>query len=298
VARAAVPERDAMTGTPVAGRLSAPAADAGSTRKVVDAETALSVIRAGDAVSFGGATLRRKPVGLAAAIGRSDVTGLRLQVWLGSFDVDVLVGTGRVAELDIAYTGFGPLGLPRATRRAVESGRVTVRNWSEASFVAAVRAAGQGLDFAVNRSLLGTSMADEIGTRIESPITGRPVVAVPALVADVAILHAQAADRWGNVYRERPNTTDDIDPLMASAARHVIVSVEEIVDTDDPRFSRDDVVIPGMWVDAVVESPRGAWPTACDGRYGVDLEAVQSYLDTSVTDEGVRDWVRAWGPGS
>jgi glutaconate CoA-transferase subunit A len=247
--------------------------------KLATIDAALDLCPPGAALALGGATLRRKPMTLVRALAERKPSGLRLWTWLGSLDVDVLVAAGAVAEVNSAYVGFGPLGLPPATRRAFADGSVVFHDYSESSFIASVRAGGQGLPFAITRALLGTSLADDVAVDIPSPHGGPPVQAVPAARPDVAFLHAHSADEFGNVRRRRPNATDDIDLLIAAAARHVVVSVEQIDAHADIVRNRDEVILPAHHVTAVVHAPRGAHPTGCDGFYDADFDALTAYVE-------------------
>lgn len=248
--------------------------------KIVALDDALVGCRDGMSIGLGGATLRRKPIALVRALVARGVRDLSVAVWLGSLDVDLLLQAGAIRRLDAAYVGFGPLGLSNLMKEASVRGDIEFRDFSESSFIAALRAGTQGAPFALTRAILGTSLGEGFAREIESPFDGTRVMAVPSIRPDVVLLHAQAADQYGNVYRQRPNATDDIDHIWALAGDHVVVSAEEIV-TRGSEWSRDDVVIPGRYVAAVVHAPGGALPTSCDGRYPSDLAALAGHLQAT-----------------
>ena len=147
---------------------------------------------------------------------------------------------------------------------------------------------------ALTRALVGTSLADDLGAEaVDLPFGGEGLLAVPAARPDVALIHAQSADELGNVRRRRPNRSDDIDHVIAASAQQVIVSVEEIEETGTILENRDETLIPGNYVTAVVHAPGGALPTGCDGYYDPDLEALAAHAEASKTPEGIAAFVGA-----
>lgn len=259
--------------------------------KLTTLADAVALCASGGTLALGGATLRRKPMALVRALLERGDRDLDLWTWIGSLDVDLLIAAGMVRSVNSAYVGFGPLGLASTSRRAFADGSVTFRDWSESSLVASLRAGGQGLPMGLTRALLGTSLAEDLAVEVASPFGGPRVLAVPAARPDVAFLHAQSADEYGNVRRRRPNVTDDIDLVIAAASRQVIVSVEEIEDHATLVAARDEVILAGHHVAAVVHAPRGAHPTGCDGFYDADLAHLATYAEASRSAEGIARYI-------
>jgi glutaconate CoA-transferase subunit A len=260
--------------------------------KLTGIEEAIGLVAPGSSVALGGATMRRKPMALVRALALSEAADLDLWTWIGSTDVDLLVGAGRVRSVNSAYVGFGAFGLAQTSRRAFADGSVEFRDWSESSLVSSFKAGASGMPVAITRALAGTSLADELGAvRVDLPFGGEGLYAVPAARPDVALIHAQSADRLGNVRRRRPNRSDDIDHVIAASARRVIVSVEEVEDSETILENRDETLIPGHYVTAVVHAPGGALPTGCDGFYDPDLEQLAAYAEASRTPEGIAAYV-------
>jgi glutaconate CoA-transferase subunit A len=187
---------------------------------------------------------------------------------LGSADVEVLLGSGSVAEVHSA--GVALEGLAPRWRAARESGSPTVVEWSEGAFVAALLAASLGLDSQLWATGLDTDLPAVNSWLKEAadPHTGARVLAVRALVPDVALLHVSGLDEEGNAHVD-----DDLvaDALLARASRRVIVTYERRVEAD-PALA----AISRLWIDEAVEAPGGAAPTACAPHYGVDAEALSS----------------------
>lgn len=110
---------------------------------------------------------------------------------------------------------------------------------------------------------------------VADPYTGQEWVAIPAIQPDWTIIHVQEADAAGNC-RIRGPKYDDL--LKARAARHVLVTCEELV-ADDAFSAQPELTdLPGFLVDAVVEVPGGARPHSCYGRYPADDAFFAGYL--------------------
>jgi glutaconate CoA-transferase, subunit A len=259
--------------------------------KLKSIEEAISLCRTGGSVGLGGATMRRKPMALVRALAATDVAELDLWTWIGSTDVDLLIGAGKVRSVNSAYVGFGAFGLAQTSRRAFADGSVEFRDWSESSLVGAFKAGAGGMPVALTKALLGTSLAEGLAEEVDLPFTDERLLATPAARPDVALIHAQSADELGNVRRRRPNRSDDIDHVIAASARQVIVSVEEIEDTETILANRDETLIPGNHVSAVVHAPEGAKPTGCDGYYDPDLEQLAAYAEASRSPEGIAAYI-------
>ncbi len=265
--------------------------------KVMSVADAIGLCEPGDSIALGGATMRRKPMGLVRALAGAAVGDLDLWTWIGSADVDLLIGAGKVRSVNSAYVGFGAFGLAQTSRRAFADGSVEFRDWSESALAEAFRAGSAGLPVALTKALLGTSLVAGLAREVDLPFTDERLAAIPAARPDVALIHAQSADELGNVRRRRPNRTDDIDHLIATSARRLIVSVEEIVPREEVLEDRDATIIPGTYVDAVVHLPGGAHPTGCDGWYDPDLEHLAVYAEASRSAAGIADYISTYVDG-
>ena len=222
----------------------------------------------GALVAFGGGELKRKPVAAArelVALGRRD---LRIATMLGSAEVEVLLGGDGLAEVHSA--GVMLLGLAPRWRHARQSGSPRVVEWSEGTFVAALQAAALGADSMLWPSGAGTDLpaVNPWLKEVADPWSGAPVLAVRALVPDVAIIHAHGVDEEGNVYIDGDLVVDE---LLARAARRVVVTYEREVPVDRARTS-----IARLFVDDTVQAEGGAAPTAMPGLYEVDRDGIGS----------------------
>lgn len=254
--------------------------------KLTSLDDAAGLVGDGALLGVGGVLLRRKPIAFLAALAAAGRRGLRLASFLASLDVDLLVARGAVAEVHAGYVGFEQLGFAPAFGQAVAAGDVRALEYSELLFVSGLRASLAGLPFLPTRGARGSDLVAELGVEeIACPYTGERLLAAPALRPDVCVIHAEAADEHGNVLA--PSTKDflfDADANIARAAEAVVVTAERIVPTSEIR--RGGALLFSYEVTAVVEAPRGAWPTALPGIYGADVAAVRAYLEEAVADPG------------
>jgi glutaconate CoA-transferase subunit A len=189
--------------------------------------------------------------------GRQDLTVVRLTP-----DVlfDQMIGLGRVGRVIFSYGGNPGVGSLHRFRDAVEHGwprSIDLVEHSHAGLANAYVAGASHLPFAVLRGYAGTDLpahSDDIAF-IDCPFTGQKLSAVRAINPDVAIIHAQQADRHGNVQLWG---LSGVQKEAVLAAKHAIVTVEEIVDelVARPRA----IVLPNWVLDAVCHVPNGAWP--------------------------------------
>ncbi|MFO1392810.1 MAG: CoA-transferase [Steroidobacteraceae bacterium] len=183
---------------------------------------------------------------------------------------DQLIGMGCASRLTFSWGGNPGVGSLHRLRDAVENawpGPLELDEHTHAGMAAAYCAGAARLPFGVLRGYIGTDLvaANPRIRSVECPFTGERLAAVPAINPDVTVLHAQRADRKGNValvgivgaQRE-----------AALAARALIVTVEEIVDELPPAMN--SIVLPHWIVSAVVHCPGGAYPAYAQGYYGRD----------------------------
>jgi glutaconate CoA-transferase subunit A len=190
--------------------------------------------------------------------GRQDLTVVRLTP-----DVlfDQMIGLGRVEQVVFSYGGNPGVGSLHRFRDAVENGwprPIELREHSHAGLANAYAAGASHLPFAVLRGYAGTDLPehnDDIAF-IECPFTGQRLSAVRAINPDVAIIHAQQADRHGNVQLWG---LSGVQKEAVLAAKHAIVTVEEIVDELSARPRA--IVLPAWVLDAICHVPNGAWPS-------------------------------------
>jgi glutaconate CoA-transferase subunit A len=184
---------------------------------------------------------------------------------------DQLIGMGCARKLVFSWGGNPGVGSLHRLRDAVERGwpnALEIEEHSHAAMAAAYAAGAAGLPCAMLRGYAGSDLVRHNANirAIECPFTGERLAAVPALRPDVAIVHAQRADREGNVLIEG---IVGVQREVVLAARRAIVTVEEVVD-DLRAPSPNSAVLPYWTVTAIAEVPGGARPSYAHGYYGRD----------------------------
>jgi glutaconate CoA-transferase subunit A len=174
---------------------------------------------------------------------------------------DQLIGAGCARKLVFSWGGNPGVGSLHRFRDAIENAwpvPLDIEEHSHAGMANRYAAGAAGLPFAVLRGYRGTGLAGlaENISEITCPFTGEQLTAVAALTPDVAVIHAQRADRAGNVQLWG---ITGVQKEAVLAARHSVATVEEIVDELDPRPGA--VVLPAWTVTYVAEAPGGAHPS-------------------------------------
>ena len=183
---------------------------------------------------------------------------------------DQLIGMGCARKLTFSWGGNPGVGSLHRLRDAVENQwprALELDEHSHAGMAAAFCAGAARLPFGMLRGYLGTDLPAHNPNirRVACPFTGEMLAAVPALNPDVTILHAQRADRAGNVAIEGIlGATRE----AALAATTLIVTVEEIVDALPPAMN--GIVLPHWVITAVAHCPGGAYPSYAQGHYARD----------------------------
>jgi glutaconate CoA-transferase subunit A len=245
---------------------------------------AVSLVSDGAMVALGGGLCARLPMAMVRELIRQGRRGLHLIGSAHSIDVDLLVATGAVRRCEESYVGFEQdLGLAPGYRRAAEAGTIEVAESCCATILAQLRAAEMGLPFLPVRGVRGSDIRrlHPEYAEITCPFTGEILVAVPALRPDVALLHAPAGDRYGNLHLEQPYVLDE---RFASASRLVVATVDELVSTEE--VVRSGVTIPAHLVAAVAEVAYGAHPSSCYPRYAYDRDHLREYLAAAQAGAG------------
>ena len=181
---------------------------------------------------------------------------------------DQMIGMGCVDKLIFSWGGNPGVGSLHRFRDAIEQGwpnSLTYEEHSHAAMANAYEAGAAGLPCAVFRGYIGGDLP-KVNAKIkfiDCPFTGERLAAIPSHRPDVAVIHAQRADRKGNVMIEG---VLGVQKEAVLASKRQVVTVEEIVD-ELPERSLNAVVLPHWTVSHVVEVPGGAFPSYAQGYY-------------------------------
>lgn len=216
---------------------------------------------------------------------------------------DQLIGMGCVKKLIFSYAGNPGVGLLLRFRDAVENGwphKLEIEEHSHAAMANAYEAGAAGLPCAVFRGYRGAELAD-VNPNIKSvtcPFTGENLAAVPAINADVAIIHAQRANSNGDVMIEG---IVGVQKEAVLGSKRSVVTVEEIVE-DFGDVSPNAVILPGWTINAVVEIPGGAHPSYAHGYYARDNAFYKDWDRIARDRDTFIDWMQnnviTSGPGA
>jgi glutaconate CoA-transferase subunit A len=270
--------------------------------KVTSLAEAVATIRDGDHVAIGGNTFSRTPFAAVWEIVRQRKAHLTVSRSITSTEGDFLLAGGCVDRYVTSWFSQGlPWGLSRVMRDYVENAKVVYEEWSHMSLGMMYRAGALGIPFMPTRVMMGSSMPGALVTRVETmtcPYSGDPLFLLPALNPDVALIHVQRCDRFGNAqYDGLPFMDAD----LALAADRVILTTERIVENDEIRAAPDQTRIPFMAVDAVIEVPGGSAPHECAGCYDASYKTMDSYAELIRQGgvESAREYMREYiyGPG-
>lgn len=249
-------------------------------------------VRDGMAIAMGCGLESLIPFAASHEIIRQRRKDLTLIGPISDIQFDQLIGAGCLRKIQASWVGNVAAGLGHNFRRAAESGEpvpLAIEEHSNFTIGLGLQAAAMGLPFLPTRSIKGSDIAKQAHFgRVNCPFSGEELIAVRAIVPDLAILHVQRADDqgnahlWGNygVMRE-----------AAMAAKQVILTCEELVDhsliVSDPNRN----LIPGFVVSAVVHEPNGSFPSPTQGFARRDDNFYFEYHQATRTVEGFKAWL-------
>ena len=227
---------------------------------------------------------QRGPSSLVREIIRQKKRNLGLAGKFIYMDTSLLAAGGCLNRIDVGYIG---VGLEPVTR-ALANGSIKLTEWSNSAITMRMMAGSMGIPFIAVRFLGGSDCFKYSAAKlIRDPFTGKETVLLPALNPDVAIVHVHQADKYGN---SRIFGSNVCPAEAAASSKKVIISAEEIIDTEDIRRNPGNTTIPYYLVDAVVEAPFGCYPGEVQGVYLQDMDyiiklvaAASSKVDTAMT---------------
>ena len=205
---------------------------------------------------------------------------------VSGLQADLLIGAGCVATIETSAVSLGEFGAAPRFSAAVRSGAIRIVDGTCPAIYAGMQAGQKGTPFAALRGIIGSDLLAhrDDWKVIDNPFApGDRVVAIKAIVPDVALFHALAADRHGNVFlgRDRDGMT------LAQASRSALVTVEELVEgnllEDDARAG---AVLPALYVTQIAHARHGTWPAAFGEAHAVDARWMARYAELARTEAG------------
>ena len=247
-------------------------------KRMTEAEAVSQFVHNGDYIGTELYGTVRCPMSLVSELIRQGKKDLGV-AGQGVLELDYLLAAGLVKALDLTYIGLEMYGVSNPLRREIESGRIeTCVEWSNAAIAWRFKATAMGVPFLPMRSMLGSDTLKYSAAKVvKDPFTGDSIGLVPALILDAGFIHVHRADKYGNAQIDGIN---GFASEMARACKRLIISTEQIVDSEVIRSHPNRTVIPYFLVDAVVEAPFGSHPGEMCYLYKRD-EAM------------IKDWVKA-----
>jgi glutaconate CoA-transferase subunit A len=236
----------------------------------------------------------RAPMSLCREIVRQGKKNLRI-AGQGIMELDILIAAGLIEAIDQTYIGYEVYGVSPVLRRAAEKGiprKIKFSDWSNAALAWRMKAAAMGVPFIPVRSMAGTDTLKYSGAKvITCPFTNSPITLLPATSIDIGLIHVHKADKYGNCQIEG---ISGFAYELSRASRKLIISAEEIIDTEEIRRYPDRTIIPYYLVDAVVEAPFGSHPGDMCYCYWRDEEHLANYVEGAQTVEGIETYLKKY----
>ncbi|MDE0061142.1 MAG: hypothetical protein OXI22_12300 [Defluviicoccus sp.] len=264
--------------------------------KVMSLEEAAALVKDGDHVALGGCTLSRTPMAMVWALIRARRKDLVVSRSITSTEGDLFYGSGASRHVLTSWFSQGIVwGVSKVMRHFTETGQAVFEEWSHMAIGVRYRAGAMGVPFIPVRSMLGSDLTGRIDgpKEMDCPFTGDRLLLVPALNPDVALIHVQRCDEYGNAQMDG---LPFMDADIAMAANRVILTTERIVSNSQIRRAPDRTRIPFITVDAVVEAPYGCAPHECYGVYEPFLPNLDSYAAQIARDPeaGVKEYLERY----
>lgn len=236
----------------------------------------------------------RCPMSLCREIVRQKKQDLRT-AGQGILELDILIAAGLISKIDQTYIGYEVYGVSPVLRRAAEKGiprKIEFADWSNAALAWRMKAASMGVPFIPVRTMAGTDTLKYSGAKVvKDPFTGMPITLLPATMVDVGLIHVHRADKYGNC---QIDGISGFSYELSRASRRLIISAEEIIDTEEIRKYPEKTIIPYYLVDAVVHAPFGAHPGDMCYCYWRDEKHLDDYVSGAQSVEGIEAYLKKY----
>jgi acyl CoA:acetate/3-ketoacid CoA transferase alpha subunit len=258
---------------------------------------AIKLIPDGAQVALGGWVINRCVIALTHEMIRQRKRNLIVTQGVGAMDADLLVGAGCVKRYIYAGGSLEPsIGPLSRINQANVNKEIEIEEYSGLAICFKYLAGALGIPYIPIKSLLGsdieTMLLNDGNIRKQTcPFTGERLMLLRALNPDFALVHAQRVDTEGNACISGAlwDTKE-----MARAAKKVIVSAEEIVDSELTRQNPESTIIPSYRVAAIVHAPFGAHPSALYRCYDYDHDHLVMYANAARKKETFDDYMKEY----
>ena len=234
-------------------------------------------VPSGARIGVGGVHLARLPIALIAsvlALGRGNFTYVS---WGGGLPLELFLQADAIKKLIFCFSSLDILGLSPQFREALETQRIEVEEWTALAMIQGLHAAFFNLPEMPFQLPVGSDLMSvgNFWKQTVSSFTGAHVGQARRLDIDVLLIHAQRADREGNVEIQGAR---GLDVSLLGAAKTKLFTVEEIVEVGKLGDAPKSYVLPHSFVTAVARVPMGAYPTSCLPYYSTDYRRLISFV--------------------
>lgn len=253
--------------------------------KIKKLQSAVSLVNNGDVLAIGGNVLHRAPMAFVREVARQQKSDLKLVKTAGAHDIDLLCAMNCVSSVDAGFVSYETkFGLASHYRRAVQTGAVKGNEHACYTVICALRAATMNVPFMPVHGLRAGQLLEknDYFVVVEDPFSGESVTLVKTIVPDVAVIHVQECDKFGNAIIDGPKFED---LLTSRAAKKVILTTEQIVHESKMKRMNESIDIPGFLVDTIVHTPKGAAPCSCPKRYEIDEKSLKRFIEMENEEE-------------
>jgi glutaconate CoA-transferase subunit A len=246
-------------------------------KQIVSLDELAQQVPTGARIGVGGVHLARLPIALIESVlslGRRDFTYVS---WGGGLPLELFLQADALRKLIFCFSSLDILGLAPRFREALESGRIEVEEWTALAMIQALHAAFFNLPEMPFQLPAGSDLMSlgNFWKQTVSPFTGEAIGQARRLDIDILLIHAQRADRDGNVEIQGAR---GLDVSLLGAAKTKLFTVEEIVEVGSLGDAPKSYVLPHNFVTALACVPMGAYPTSCLPYYSTDYRRLIDYV--------------------
>ncbi|MGH9446413.1 MAG: CoA transferase subunit A, partial [Terriglobia bacterium] len=248
--------------------------------EIVDLDELAAMVPSGARLGIGGVHFSRLPIALVEAVLALRRRDFIFISWGGGLALELFLEARAVKKLIFCFSSMDIFGLAPRFRRALENEEIETEEWSALAMIQALHAAHFNLPELPFQLPLGSDMMSQgdFWRKTKASFGGEaagPIGIVRRLDVDVLLIHAQRADREGNVEIQGAR---GLDLSMLGASKNVLFTVEEIVEAGRMGDAPKSFVVPRTFVTAIAPAPLGAYPTSCLPYYSTDYRQLLEYV--------------------